>query len=341
MNNPSVTSFDGIPIQLSNEILGYLAGVPKNEYWEARGLSLHGKDEEAERAYNHRRKAAVENLLNSSEGRRTIQSFHKECKQLLRKILLNQFDAVHEEVGHKEYIFICGLHRSGGVYLINELSRIYDFNYQQYHGMHDDVPDFFQMLYWKNPYHMLNHCYQLAQWLVMVKHVVRETVVVKKRALWPFALPLFAPLFKKRAIIYVHVRHPISWALADTQMRDGKEATEISCVPSVRPYVEQNALKLPPEPQPLDHMLNFWRLFHEACVQTPMQLVPLPYGQYEEHLKNVAAKHIPDYKPEPFHLSNRDLSQYAPWFEKADALQRYMQTYWVQRNQAFPTCESM
>ena len=91
----------------------------------------------------------------------------------------NMLENFSQYLNNREIVLICGLHRSGGTYLLDEISGIYDFPYQKYHCMHDDLPSFFSVLYWKVPNYYIHYIAEVAQFIVIVNRSLPLKVVVK------------------------------------------------------------------------------------------------------------------------------------------------------------------
>lgn len=334
MNIPCI-ELKQIGLQITEPALEYLSGINAQDEWDARGLSGHDMDHQALAELANRKAQAIAHLQQSDEGRQKIQAFADECREVMRAILLGHYDWLDQYMGDRHIMLICGLHRTGGSYLLDELSTIYDFPYQQYHCMHDDLPTFFPMLYWKSPHIYMQYIAEVAQFLVIVRRSVPLKVVVKKRAFWTFAMDSLANIFRNRLTVFLHVRHPIAWAWADTVMRDGKGA-DISVVPSMQQYIQIFDKPLKGDEAPVQVMMRFWRLFHRDSARRGVQMKVLPFGNYGTHIDDIAAIAKPGYRPAAFNPTARDYSKYAAYEAEANDIIGDVQSHWASIGLEFP-----
>lgn len=338
--HPEIFELKQVGLCLTEPTLVYLAGLDSKTMWEARGLTGHDQDKALQKKLEEEKVAALADLKNSEAGRKKIESFTHECREVMKAILLGHYDWLDQYLGDRQIVLLCGLHRSGGSYLLDEISTIYDFPYRDYHCMHDDLPTFFPILYWKWPHYYLQYIAEFAQWLVIVRRSVPWKIVVKKRALWTFAIESLAHVFRDRLSIHLHVRHPISWAWADTALREGKQrAHGVTVVPSMQQYVQIYGRPLAGNETPLQLMMHFWRLFHTESARKNVRMSVLPFGNYGDALEQLARAHKPGYQPDTFNPTQRDYSQYADHYDEATRIIDDVRTHWAQLGLDFPSLD--
>lgn len=338
--NPDYIELKQIGLLLAEPTYDYLAGIDSEKMWEARGLTAYNQDAALKASLKAQRDEAVERLQNTPEGKARIRDFCTQCREVMRAILLGNHAWLDQYLGNRHFILLCGLHRSGGSYLLDELAALYQFPYRKFHCMHDDLPSFFPTLYWKWPHYYLQYIAEVAQFLVIVRESVPWKVVVKKRALWTFAIESLAHMFHGKLTIFMHVRHPISWAWGDTALREGKQAVEpITCAPSMKQYVELYDTPLPPQPAPCELMIRFWKRFHSESLRKNVDLRVLPFGQYDAPLKSLARELGSTHEPDTFSPSPRDYSRYADFLPQAENAMQEVQTLWESYGKSFPALE--
>ena len=338
--NPTVFEMNGIGLQLAQPTLVYLTGIDREEKWKARGLSGHNEDMEWKARLETEEVEAIRNLKESAEGQKEIQKFTHECKAVMQAILLGNYTWLDTYLEDREFIFLCGLHRSGGTYLLDEFSKIFDFPYQKFHCMHDDLPEFFPVLYAKTPHYFMQYIAEVAQFLVIVKQSVPWKIVIKKRAIWTFAIESLMHIFRDRLTIFMHVRHPLSWAWADTALREGKGASaDITVAGSMKQYVEIYDGTLKKEESPIQLMLRFWRLFHAESARKGAAINVLPFGHASEILKKVGSRHKEGYEPSPFNPTPRDYDKYQEYFPEAQGMIDDVRADWSKCGLSFPDIE--
>ena len=338
--DPAVFELNGVGLRLARETLVFLSGIDSEEKWRARGLSGHTLDKSLLQQHEEREDRALKSLLNTPEGHKKIQDYCNECKEVMRSILLGNYDWLDKYLNNREIVLICGLHRSGGTYLLDEISGIYDFPYQKYHCMHDDLPSFFSVLYWKVPNYYIHYIAEVAQFIVIVKRSVPWKVVVKKRAIWTFAIESLVHIFRQRIAIFVHVRHPVSWSWADTEMREGKGVSADITVPgSMKQYVEIYDGTLKGDESPIQLMMRFWRLFHMESSRKGANINVLPFGRFGEVLKAFGSQHKADYEPSSFNPTPRDYNKYQEFFPEAQRAIDDVREQWTRCGLSFPNIE--
>ncbi len=320
---------------IANPVYDFLIDTNSEEMWQGRGLSGHDQNFELIQKLERQREQAIRELQESEAGKKRIADFSHEVREVMKAILLGHYDWLDGYLGERQFIILCGLHRSGGTYLLDELSSIYSYPYQKYHCMHDDIPEFFSALYWNVPHHYLQYICEVAQFLVIVRQSVPWKVVVKKRAIWTFAIESLAYIFRKRMTIYLHVRHPISWAVGDTELRDGK-GSGITVVPSMKQYVEYYDRPLRGNETPCQIMMRFWLLFHTTSARKGVDYSVLPFGNYGNHLIDLAKVVKPNYTPSAFTPTPRDYSQYSSHYAEAEDIIQQVRSHWANLGLTFP-----
>lgn len=327
-----------VGFRIAEPAYDFLIGADAEAGWKARGLTGYDQDEALKQQLAKQRAEAIHALQTTDVGKNTLAAFESEVRDVMRAILLGNYTWLDSYLGDRHFVLVCGLHRSGGTYLLDELSEIYSYPYQKYHCMHDDIPEFFSALYWKVPHFYLQYICEVAQFLVMVRRNVPWKVVIKKRAIWTFAVESLAHIFRQRLTIYLHVRHPISWAWGDSQLRDGKGA-DISVVPSMQQYLQQYDRPLRGNETPCQIMMRFWRIFHMESARKGVDYTVLPFGNYGNYLVDLAGKIKPSYTPAEFKPTARDHSKYAAHFEEANEIVAEVREHWARLGLKFPALE--
>ncbi|TDX58907.1 hypothetical protein [Orenia marismortui] len=213
-------------LNIPHGVLEYIAGFDPQEIWEARGIKR-----------NHLRIKKLQNkndnelkqVINTSEFESKLTNFIKESLGLFNALIAKDQKIISKYIGDKEFYFIVGVGRTGGTYLMKEVSKALEFPMKKLLPsiIHDTLPSAgFIMdgldrdkvgwtniekwnIGWRKPNNYFNLLFEIASFLVYIKRTVgNQKKIVKKKDWLCLCLNLLDEIFGEQANYIITVRHP-------------------------------------------------------------------------------------------------------------------------------------
>ncbi|MGM0472350.1 MAG: hypothetical protein ACQEQI_08765 [Bacillota bacterium] len=286
-----------LKLKLHYGIVEYLAGYDPRKAWQIRGISGRG---EASQNYFAYRQEKIEQLRQQLQQDRKLQQrvddFIAETKELFTA-LRNDKQGIINSYLDKEFYFILGAARTGGTFMLKELSRGLDFPYRNLHMsiLHEHMPDFDieepYQIGWRKPENYNYLLFQLAQFLVYIKRQIPNHNYVVKKTRFSKCLQLIDHIFGQKAHYIVTVRHPA----AINASRIESKATGA---------VEDNA-KLEAK-----RTLYLWQSLYQELVRDGLpqgEIIPVQFGPaMDQFLDDFFTEHNSSLTPEQCRITERD-----------------------------------
>ena len=297
---------------LHEAALKYLCGVNPRAQWKAwgvRGSHVDG-DPIAVRAIDGER-AFIEVQLRKPEVMEGIEGFSVECLKLFNACLAGDEEAKSPYMSDKKFLFVCGIMRSGGTYIFQELSAGLGIDWEalSFSMSHDTIPSYELVLAHDEPAAYEKLLFEVCQFLVWAK---RETVanpcVVQKRIAYGQGIQFVDKLFGPRAEFLITVRHPGAACTSFAEMEGLDEQAMPSSAPQGWKAIVERAE--PASAKGWDGLdfrrqfLVFWRAYYGDVVRSGTALDrihPIVYGDgFPGFVRRMAKRHGRDSNPRPF-----------------------------------------
>lgn len=291
-----------------------VAQIPTGEFWSARGLSGHSRNVNKNMELQKQCIAAI----NTQDGQTQLKAFLDDTVKVFD--LLTHPDRSHLEkfLGNRTFIFISGIMRSGGSYLLSEVSKIHGIDVEELDlGMiHDRIPSYDHFYYNFQSAQMMCLLFDLAQFLAWVnREMPGKKVIVKKHQTLSFAIPVIEHIFKEKAVYIKTIRHPLTSARSAALLDNiNLETTQW---PSF--YSNWENMLLPLCGNPWDEMtfyekflIYYEKLYTDFAKNTPGltgNVFSISFGeQFERFLKEYAENIVEGYCPGKFNAALKNES---------------------------------
>jgi hypothetical protein len=320
-----------------------LANISPQEFWDARGLSGHKRDKDQANSLHERSFAAVQ----TPDGEPVLRSFLDDTIKVFDMMTHEDFSHISQFIGARKFVFVTGVMRSGGTYLLSELSKIHDAPHRKIDMamIHDRIPKYEHLYYCHQPLHYMNTLLELAQFLVwMHREMHGMPVVVKKHQTLSFGLPLIDRYFGQNCTYITTLRHPLTTAVSMAQL-DGIDLKS-TAVPVF--YSQWRDMLLPMSNGEYDRLpfyekflLYYEKLYTEFAKHNQSirgKIIPVVFGKgYETFLKTYAQDYKTDYEAAVFNASPKTPVPEA--LEKANIVLERLQKTWAAAGLEFPDLE--
>ncbi|ADL11811.1 hypothetical protein [Acetohalobium arabaticum] len=278
-------------------VVEYLAGYDPAEAWNVRGIS--GRGGSSQKYFDYRQEKVVEledQLKNSQELQNKLDDFLEECFTLFNAFR-DENQQMIDQYLDKEFYFILGADRTGGTFMLKELSRALDWSYQNLHMsiLHEHMPDFDieepDAIGWRKPDNYYYLLFQIVQFLVYINRVVPEEEYVVKKTRFSKCMQLIDYIFGDKAYYIVTVRHPA--AINASRMETGATGEVVD-------DVKREGKRT----------LYLWQTVYREIVrdgQPEGLILPIQFGSgMDEFLADFFAHHNASVEPDKCHITERD-----------------------------------
>ncbi|HET7657255.1 MAG TPA: hypothetical protein VFK37_03110 [Bacillales bacterium] len=129
-------------LEIHNGVLQYVSGSRyAKQLWEKRGISGH-QDSNVMRGLHKQINNEVIKLLGTEITQQRLQDFVNESLGLMNAIIDGEPDLISKYIAGKHFHFILGATRTGGTYLLKELSLTLDWPFDKLlqSMVHDSIP---------------------------------------------------------------------------------------------------------------------------------------------------------------------------------------------------------
>ncbi|MGM0472354.1 MAG: hypothetical protein ACQEQI_08785 [Bacillota bacterium] len=194
-------------------IIEYLSNYSTEEGWSMRGIS--GRDMFISDYFEYQKnkiKKLKRSLDNNKKLKKKVDDFLDECMNLFNAFLTDN-EQITNKYLQKEFYFILGCPRTGGTFMLKEVSKAFNYSHDNYYMslMHDGMPNMnYQInngLNWRKPENYYYILFQLCQFLVYVNREVDSKYIAKKTEFEKY-IQLVDHIFGDQAHYIVTVRHP-------------------------------------------------------------------------------------------------------------------------------------
>ncbi len=143
---PSIAIRPGIDVELSEPTLltlaiGEAASATRFARWQARGRSAHDTDHALLSRIRREEDRRIARFLGSPQAASVVRRFVAACMPLYEALVRRDADAFQRRLG-RHFCFITGEPRTGGTWLMAELSRAVGQDWMRIPGAHDAFPAF-------------------------------------------------------------------------------------------------------------------------------------------------------------------------------------------------------
>lgn len=258
-------------------------------------------------------------VLDDPEGRRIA----RRSRVVFHELAVNRLAETRRILDGLRFVFVVGIPRTGGTYLVKQLFRGAGDDYRRVgHGLaHDAFPDFAPATLdggWRGP---AGNLVQLAEYLVMADIHFRRGrkgrfLAPKKFTKLVHDFTAARALLGREADFVVTLRHPLDMAQSVLEKSGGMPEGGRFAVRSVieRWALEAYVAEGVPAAEVgsmdyLDVMLGYWRRFHTVTAASgllsapSLRLVPFGAAAMEGAARDILAANGLDAAPEPFAAS--------------------------------------
>lgn len=299
-----------LSVNINDSTLLYIGrktgNIPAQTLWDARGLTGHNRDGEKISQFQQKCIAVV----NSQQGQTALREFLDETLKVFDMLTHEDKPHINQYLENKKIIFITGIMRSGGSFLLSELSKIHRVPYLDVDMamVHDRIPKYEHFYYSYQSHETIKLLFDLAQFLVWANRELKgHQVMIKKHQTLSFSLPLIDNIFGENATYIATYRHPLATAISTAKL-DGIDLNS-TFVPQFYSKWEDMLTPLSTKPWV---QLSFYEKFllyyeklytefakHKSSIQG--NIIPLSFGSgYEAFLKDYAHDKNLTYTPEHF-----------------------------------------
>jgi hypothetical protein len=308
-------------LTVSQATLEYVCDIPPEEMWNQRGLRGHRMSQAEKESWHEEKQRRIKRGIEEEETRARLEQFVAGVDKIDQSLARDPRDCVRELFPGAEWLFVVGMARTGGTYLLSEYFRMLGETIEDYgfRMIHDGIP-----LYENLAFHHLDEKrrklrYELAQWLLWCYHELSHLdVIPKKRISFAHALPVLDEYFGSSATYVFTLRHPgeiaLSWSEMESLNREGMDETQASwwAYMKDRTGVDQETWETVGF---RERLLRLWEQYHRD-VSTAMPLEGdvrvLRFGEeYEQFMDSEAADRDRSHSPDTF--SSRDRSLHEWW----------------------------
>lgn len=245
--------------------LGDHFGAARVARWAARGRSAHGARADQQAALRRQEDRAVARFLARPEAPAMLRSFVSLCDRLFRALEEEDAGAL-EALAPGHWCFIVGEPRTGGTWLLAELSRRVGRPWQTLPGVHDAMPAFADLTGARLvPGRLRRARFGLAELMALQLLSKPGPVHVLKRQKLSWVLGALAPVFGDRATWVLPVREAGPWvgALLAHWTSEGLDLSHSGANPELAyrsTLLQAWGRPVPSSASPAEVLLAFWGL---------------------------------------------------------------------------------
>ncbi|MBM7557281.1 hypothetical protein [Halanaerobacter jeridensis] len=287
-------------LEIHYGIVEYLAGYDPQEAWRVRGIS--GRGGSSQKYFKYRQKK-IENLKQQLESDQQLQikldDFVEEALSLFHAILDEKEETI-KQYTNKDFYFILGAARTGGTFMLKELSRALEWPYESAYMslLHEAMPDFDieepYTMGWRKPKHYYHILFQVTQFLVYLKREFPEQKKIVKKTRFSKCMQLIDHIFGEQANYIVTLRHP--GAINASRIETGATG-------EVDDDFQKEA----------NRTLYLWQNVYQEIVRDGVpqgQIEPVLFGpQMDQFLYDFFARHDAEGEPEKCKITPREYDQ--------------------------------
>lgn len=220
-------------LTVSQATLEYVCGIDPGEMWKQRGLRGHRMTQEEKEDWHEEKQQRIKNGIEDDETRESLERFVAGADRIFERLIESPGDLLEEWMPDSRWIFIVGMARTGGTYLLSEVLKLMDEPIEQYgvRMIHDGIPLYENLAFWEREPKKQKLRYELAQFLLWANQEMSDLKVIpKKRISFAHALPVLDRIFGSKATYLFTLRHPgeisCSWAEMEDLNREGMDDTQ-------------------------------------------------------------------------------------------------------------------
>ncbi|MGM0370789.1 MAG: hypothetical protein ACQEP9_10235 [Bacillota bacterium] len=287
-------------LEIHYGIVEYLANYNSQEAWQVRGIS--GRGGSSQKYFKYRQKKIEDlkqQLADDQQLQTKLDNFVEEALTLFHAILDEKKEIVKQYID-KEFYFVLGAARTGGTFMLKELSRAVEWPYEEVYMsmLHEALPDFDieepYTMGWRKPQNYYHILFQLVQFLVYLQREFPEQQQVVKKTRFSKCMQLIDHVFGERANYIVTVRHP--GAINASRIETGATG-------DVADNLEKEA----------NRTLYLWQNVYKEIVRDGVpagQIEPVLFGPHmDQFLADFFTDHGSDKEPEQCKITQRDYDQ--------------------------------
>lgn len=130
-----------INLDIHRATLEYVAGLDPQETWNATTISGKGSSK-SHMQVKQKRMNNIKEVINQPEFQRKLAEFTNEVLKLFQSFRNDNQETINKYLNDKHFYFIVGSYRTGGTYILNEMSKAVDYPVKNLlHSMvHDSMP---------------------------------------------------------------------------------------------------------------------------------------------------------------------------------------------------------
>ncbi|GAB6100063.1 hypothetical protein JCM16358_19420 [Halanaerocella petrolearia] len=290
----------GQNLQVHYGIIEYLANYDPQAAWTVRGIS--GRDGSSQKYFTYQQKKIKElerRLENDNQLQAKLDDFLEECFALFNAFI-NEEQSIINRYLDKEFYFILGAARTGGTFMLKEMSRALDCPYKDLYMsiLHEHFPDFDieepYTMGWRKPDNYYYLLFQIVQFLVYIRREVPQKKKVVKKTRFSKCMQLIDHIFGEQAHYIVTVRHPA--AINASRIETGATGEVVDDFEK-----ESN------------RTLYLWQNVYKELVRDGVpegEILPVLFGpKMDKFLNYFFGQHNSDKQPEKCKITPRDYNQ--------------------------------
>lgn len=268
--------------------------------------------------WHNRKQKWIKNKIQEDDVRKRLATFVAKADEFDDRLSDNPLRCIESVAPERSWVFVVGMARTGGTYLLNELVALAgeDLTNYEFRMIHDGIPIYENLAFWRRDEQRRKLQYELAQWLAWVQLEMDSfPLIPKKRISFAHALPYLDGIFGDRAHYIFTIRHPgelaDSWAEMENLNRDGLDETQKSwwAYMSARTGIDREswtALEF------RDRVLLLWEQYHRDIAESvPISgtVDVLKFGPaYSTFIARQAEAMEVDHQPDEFSATDRTLA---------------------------------
>lgn len=312
-------------LTLHEATLKYIGGVDPLLQWKAWGRrgSHVDADDETLRALKEA-SAQAQSRLATPEYQRRLGEFAAECKVLFDAFLERDEAAKRPYLDGREFYFVCGIMRSGGTYVFQEVSSCLGIDWRRlsFDMSHDTIPAYDLAWRFAQPDAYWRLLFDLCQFLVWAKRETTRQSVVQKRIAFAHAIPFLDGVFGERARYLITIRHPGAACTSFAEMEGIDEDSAAAPTPGLWNAIAERAAAQPLAWQCLDFRRKYlatWRAYYMDAARSGVATArthALVYGDaFPRFVRRLAEERGTDFVPSKFSTRSRT---YHPFWRSAE-----------------------
>ena len=287
-------------LEIHYGVVEYLADYDSQEAWQIRGISGRGGSSEKYFKYRQEKVKELEQRLeNDQKLQDKVEDFTDESLTLFYAFLEEKSKIIQPYLD-KEFHFILGDARTGGTFILKELSRALDWSYQEaYMSMlHEALPDFDieepYKIGWRKPKNYYYLLFQIVQFLVYLKREFPDQKKIVKKTRFSKCMQLVDHIFGEQANYIVTIRHP--GAINASRRETGATGDVVD-------DFQKEAMRT----------LYLWQNVYKEIVRDGLpqgEIKPVLFGsKMDEFLNQFFMRHSSDKEPEQCRITERDYDE--------------------------------